>query len=350
MSPDHSLVLNKEEIPMAVTAKELAALLGLSEAAVSLALNNKPGVSTATRKRIIETARQQGYDFSRKAGRLSATRGEICLVIYKKSGAVVSDTPFFSQLIDGISLSCRKYHLGFVTRYVYEDDDVASQIFDLQAHSFAGLIVLATEMKREDLDIFAKLEVPLVFLDAYYDIPTWDFVCINNSQGAFMAASYLIRKRKAQPGYLRSNYPISNFDQRADGFYRAVRAAGMSASQSIVHRLTPSQEGAYEDMKQLLKEGEKPASCYFADNDLIALGAAEAFREAGFRIPEDIALVGFDDLPACEYMTPGLTTVAVPKQYMGEVSVLRLLHLIDGGPSLPLSIQIFTRLVRRRSV
>ncbi len=335
---------------MSVTAKELSAMLGLSEAAVSLALNNKPGVSTATRKRIIETARQQGYDFTRKASRLSASRGELCLVIYKKSGAVVSDTPFFSQLIDGISLSCRKFHYGCVTRYVYEDDDVESQIFDLQSRSFSGLIVLATEMKQEDLNFFASLTVPLVFLDTYYDLPTWNFVCINNSQGACLAASYLIRKRKAQPGYLRSNYPISNFDQRADGFYRAVRSAGMSASQSIVHRLTPSQEGAYEDMKQLLKEGEKPASCYFADNDLIAIGAAEALREAGYRLPEDIALVGFDDLPACEYMTPALTTIAVPKQYMGEVAVFRLVELIEGGTPLPLAIQVFTKLIKRKSV
>ena len=76
---------------MSVTAKELSAMLGLSEAAVSLALNNKPGVSTATRQRVIEAARQQGYDFARKASRLSTSRGELCLVIYKKSGAVVGD-------------------------------------------------------------------------------------------------------------------------------------------------------------------------------------------------------------------------------------------------------------------
>ena len=335
---------------MSVTAKELSAMLGLSEAAVSLALNNKPGVSTATRQRVIEAARQQGYDFARKASRLSTSRGELCLVIYKKSGAVVGDTPFFSQLIDGISLSCRKYHYTCSLRYVHDDDDIGSQIFDLCSRSFAGMIVLATEMKQEDLRYFSNLTVPLVFLDVYYDVPTWNFVYINNNQGASLATSYLIRKRKAQPGYLRSNYPISNFDQRADGFYRAVRAAGMSTSQCIVHRLTPSQDGAYEDMKQLLKEGEKPASCYFADNDLIAIGAAEALREAGWRIPEDIALVGFDDLPACEYMTPALTTVSVPKQYMGEVAVIRLVQLIEGENSLPLAIQVFTKLIKRHSV
>ena len=100
----------------------------------------------------------------------------------------------------------------------------------------------------------------------------------------------------------------------------------------------------------LLKEGEKPASCYFADNDLIAIGAAEALREAGWRIPEDIALVGFDDLPACEYMTPALTTVSVPKQYMGEVADIRLVQLIEGENSLPLAIQVFTKLIKRHSV
>ncbi len=102
---------------------------------------------------------------------------------------------------------------------------------------------------------------------------------INNIQGAYQAVSYLIRKYRKQPGYLRSSYPINNFQERADGFYKAVRASGMSASKSLVHRLTPSMDGAYSDMLSLLDAGEEPARCYFADNDLIACGALKAFRK-----------------------------------------------------------------------
>ena len=335
---------------MSITAKALAAQLGLSESAVSLALNNRPGVSPATRRRVIEAAKQYGYDFSRRSTAGGGKKGTICFAIYKKSGAVVSDTPFFSALTDGISLGCRRSHYDCVVRYFYEDDDLGDQIDLLDSQQFAGVVLLATEISEGTLRQFSQLRVPMVVLDAYFEHLDFDFILINNIQGAFNATEYLIRKRRSQPGYLRSDYWISNFDQRADGFYKAVRAAGLSASQSQVLRLTPSQEGAYEDMKRLLKAGEKPVDCYFADNDLIAFGAMMALKEAGFRIPEDVAIVGFDDLPACEYMSPPLTTIMVPKLLMGEAAALRVIQLIEGTLAQRLKIEVSTRLVKRKSV
>ena len=145
-------------------------------------------------------------------------------------------------------------------------------------------------------------------------------------------------------------YPISNFDYRADGFYKAIRENGMSASKSIVHHLTPSQEGAYEDMKNLLKSGEEPADCYFADNDLIAIGALQAFSEAGYSIPKDVAIIGFDDLPACMKISPRLSTIEVPKYFMGETAAKRVIQMIEDITALPLKIEISTKLIKRRSV
>ena len=172
---------------------------------------------------------------------------------------------------------------------------------------------------------------------------------INNTQGAYLATKYLIRKCRTQPGYLRSSYWISNFEARADGFYKAIREAGMSTSHSLVHRLPPSQEGAYSDMKEIFRT-EQPAKCYFADNDLIAIGAMQALREAGFRIPEDVSVIGFDDISAAEYVSPPLTTVEVPKSYLGETAVERLVQMIEGHSLQPLKVEVFTRLIRRKSV
>ena len=140
-----------------------------------------------------------------------------------------------------------------------------------------------------------------------------------------------------------------NFEERADGFYKAIRRNGMSTSRSIVHRLTPSVEGAYADMKELLARGEPLANCYFADNDLIAVGALRAFREAGFRIPQDIAIVGFDNMPVCTYIEPALTTIHVPKEYMGQMAVRRLHELISHSDSQPIKIEISTTLQKRKS-
>ena len=335
---------------MGATAKQLASVLGLSESAVSLALNNIPGVSSETRKRVFEAAKAHGYDFSKKGISRYIRKGTICFAIYKKSGAVVDDTPFFAELTDGVSIACRREGYDCVIRYLYEDDDLSDQIYSLQAAAFSGVIVLATEMEEKTLSMFDRPGMPKVFLDAYFERPEYDFILINNIQGAFMATSHLIKKRRAQPGYLRSAYWISNFEQRADGFYKAVRSAGMSTSKSPVHRLTPSQEGAYEDMKKLLETGEKPADCYFADNDLIAIGAVQALKEYGYRIPEDVAIVGFDDLPACEYMSPLLSTVKVPKVYLGETAATRIIQIIERKNEQPLKIEVSTRLVRRKSV
>ena len=103
-------------------------------------------------------------------------------------------------------------------------------------------------------------------------------------------------------------------------------------------------------MKALLENGEKPASCYFADNDLIAIGAMQALKEKGYRIPEDISIIGFDDLPSCEYVSPPLTTVSVPKAFFGETAVLRIIQLIEGKNPHALKIEVATDLVVRKSV
>ena len=176
---------------------------------------------------------------------------------------------------------------------------------------------------------FANITAPLVILDAYFEK---------------LEHNYIVILGICVP------YPISNFNQRADGFYKAVRENGMLASRSIVHWLTPSQKGAYSDMKVLLQNGEKPAGCYFADNDLIAAGALQALREFGYRVPEDVAIIGFDDLPLCEYLIPKLSTIEIPKRFMGETAAARIIQVIENKNILPLKIEIFTKLIRRKSV
>ena len=335
---------------MAITAKELAAKLGISEAAVSLALNEKPGVSRETRKRVFDAAKAYGYDFTRKEIALSGKKGTICFAVYRKSGAVVGDTPFFAELTDGVSTGCRRENYDCIIRYLYDDEDLPDQIYELGLSQLSGMILLSTEMEENKLKLFSEMKIPVVFLDAYFEKPELNYVLSNNNQGAFSATEYLIKKRRTQPGYLRSSYWISNFDSRADGFYKAIRAAGMSTSKSPVLRLSPSQEGAYADMKELLAAGEKPASSYFADNDLIAIGAMQALEEAGYKIPEDVAIVGFDDIPLCEYMNPPLTTIRVPKRFFGETAAVRIIQLVENRNNQPLKIEVNTKLIKRKTV
>jgi LacI family transcriptional regulator len=337
---------------MTITAKELSKKLNLSEAAISMALNNKPGVSTKTRNLVLEEAKKHGYDFTRieEAANTNSVKGIIYFIIYRKSGAIVADTPFFSQLSEGIEAGCKKECYSLSITYIYEDDDIAAQLQNIIYSGCSGIILLGTEMNESNFAPFSKQTVPIVILDSYFESIPRDCVLINNRQGAYLAASYLISKCKKQPGYLRSFYSIGNFEERTDGFFKAIRSHGMSKSKSIIHQLTPSVEGAYEDMKALLESGEEPVSCYFADNDLIAAGAMKAFREAGYRIPEDISIVGFDNQPLCNYIEPPLTTIHVPTQYMGETAARRLIQIIVDKNSSPVKIEINTSLVKRKSV
>ncbi|MCD8069058.1 MAG: LacI family DNA-binding transcriptional regulator [Lachnospiraceae bacterium] len=334
---------------MAVTAKELAKELGISAAAVSMALNGKRGVSTATRKRVLALAQERGYDFSRleTSPAVETLTGTIALTIYRKHGAVLTDTPFFFELISGIEAACAQAHYSLNVHYISEETPVKAQLERL--YYCNGMILLATEMKEEDFAPFLDFSVPLVVLDNYYASLPCDCVLINNRQGVGLAADYIMKKTKTQAGYLRSSYSIGNFEERADGFFMAVRANGYSASMSQVLSLAPSMEGAYQDMKELLNQGEQPVRCYFADNDLIAAGAVKALKEAGFRIPQDVAVIGFDDMPVCTYMEPALSTIRVPKQYMGKQAVLRLLSLLQDRDRDTMKIEINTKLVKRNS-
>lgn len=335
---------------MSITAKELAKLLGLSEAAVSMALNNKPGVSTTTRQRVIEVAKNNGYDFTRiqESKEAKADNGDISFIIYKKHGAIVSDTPFFNQLTEGIEQSCRKAHYNLHINYLYGDEDIKHQLSTLPFYD--GVILLATEMKYEDFIPFTNLKTPIVVLDTYFQNLNFDCVLINNFQGAYQATNYIIRKTKSQPGYLHSSYSIGNFEERTDGFFKAIRENGMSPSKSQVLKLTPSMEGSYEDMLELLEQGEEPAKCYFADNDLIAAGAMKALKEKGYHIPKDISIIGFDNMPICTYIEPTLTTVHVPKQYMGAIAVQRLIQIIDSNDRFPIKIEVSTSIIKRKSI
>ena len=331
---------------MGITAKELAEKLHISPAAVSMALNDKPGVSTATRKRIKVAAEKYGYDFSRIQSKRTK-HGVIYFIIYKKSGAVVDDTPFFLKLSEGIQSACAQEGYRLRTQYLHESDFCPRDLDELHASDCMGIILLGTEMMEEDLKPFLTLPPSLVLLDNYFDTVPCDAVLINNEQGAYLAARHLIRTCRAHPGHLRSSFSINNFLERANGFKKAVRAHGMSFSQSIIHELTPSMSGAYADMKEILERGEPIARCYFADNDLIAAGAIKALREAGRRIPEDVAIVGFDNIPISQILD--LTTINVPKEYMGELAAQRLFERIR-TPGLPaVKLAVTTDLIDRYS-
>lgn len=335
---------------MGITAKELAKKMNLSATAVSMALNGKPGVSTQTRNRIIKEAEKYGYDFSRLAMKKNKS-GEIYCIIYRTHNAILNYTPIFSELTDGIEQECRSggYHLK--TLQIYDrTDEVQKCIDDLKVNGCAGVILLGTEISVEICRQFLHLSVPVLLLDSYFESIDCSSVVINNTQGAYLATNYLIDRCNKQPGHLRSVYRIENFTSRKTGFQKSIREHGMSIGKSITHELSPSIEGAFADMLEIIDRGDELAGCYFADNDLIAIGAIKAFKLRGYKIPDDVSIVGFDNISESRIVEPSLTTIDIPRNFMGQTAARQLIQQIQKPVSHSVKIEISVSLVKRFSV
>lgn len=333
-----------------MTAKELAEILGVSPTAVSFALNGKPGISTKTRNRIKDAALEYGLIIPGEHTGKGPVPRTIYLIYYQKSGLLLPILPFSNEVSEGVEQAAAAAGCSVHILHVGSTEQLTVQLEELSHLGEGGVILFGTDMSEEDFRPLSFQKIPIVLLDNHFYSSKVDSVTINNVDSAYAAASYLIRKKHVMPGYLHSSYPISNFEERRLGFERALVHHGYSRSAYIRHTLASSIEGACADMLRVLEEKDALASCYFADNDFIAIGAMKAFREKGYRIPEDISVIGFDDIDLCNYTEPGLTTVHVPKKYMGMIAAQRLLTNLENKDYYPINIRISTNLVVRGSV
>ena len=335
-----------------MTAKELAKKLGISAASVSYALNGKPGVSVETRNKVKEAARTYGMNFI-PLNYSNQVKQTIYLIYYKKQGPRVIDNTFdntfYSSLAEGITRTSKDYGYHIHLRSISNSVELNKELMELNHLNSIGIIILATEMTREDIIPLAFSRLPIVLLDNHFRSGKINSITIDNQYSSYSATDYLCRKYKKQPGYLQANVPITNFVERRQGYEMAILQNGFSKARSIIHQLSMYPEGTYADMLEILKKGAPTARCYLADNDFIAIGAMKAFKEQGYRIPEDVAVIGFDDLPIARFSDPALTTIHVPIHYMGALAVERL-HEIAADPvenDYPLNIQVNAGLVIR---
>jgi len=175
-------------------------------------------------------------------------------------------------------------------------------------------------------------------------------ILINSEDSAKNAVEYLIKKGHREIGYLRGRFRIKAFTARASGYSRALHKHGINTDEQCVVTLSTSMDGAYSDMISFLEQRPKLPTAFFADDDMIALGAMKALQDKGYRIPEDVSIIGFDDLSSSEISTPRLTTIRVFKQEMGRMAVRRLIDVMKHGDFIKSKIQISTEFIERDSV
>ncbi len=339
------IVQLKEESALKPSIRQISEMTGFSPATVSNALNNKKGVNRETAEKILEAARQCGYLSE------GANIHSIRFVIYKDSGQVVSDTPFFSALMEGVELESRIGEFETVICNLNRSaPDYEERLQQVLTDPTSGILLLATELSESEAARFREALAPVVVLDNWLEQTQFNSVLISNTDSTCAATEYLIQHGHREIGYLKSEITIKNFFYRQEGYQRALKTHGLEIPESGMISLPPTMDGARIAMNRMLEDGLKLPTALVADNDIIALGAMKAMQDHGLKVPEDVSLIGFDDLPFCSITTPGLTTIRVFKQEMGRTAVRRLIELIRHGDQFVTKSQICTEFIERDSV
>lgn len=304
---------------------EIAQLLQISPATVSLALNNKPGVSEATRRKILELKESSGAGTASESHPVGEL-GKIGLFVFKNRADIIDETPFFVTVIEAISSKAKQ--LAYKPNIFYSEAGSISEIVDeLNESDINGLIVVATEMESCHVRYFAEhLKIPFVMMDAAFPECDVDCVLMNNGGGIKQAVEYGYRMGHQQIGFLDSAYKCNNFTERYDSYMCELSRLGLPLNPDHVFSLGPNVEEAREDMQRILEGGAQLPSLLIAANDRIAIGAIGAIRKAGYRIPEDVSIIGFDDMPTVKYLTPALTSVHLMQEQIAHIAVNRLIE------------------------
>lgn len=310
--------------------RELAKYFNISPSAFSIIVNNKPGVSDATRNRVITELRAMGYgNMIKEAAPAAPARQNLLFIVFKKDGAILDMQPFFMLLIENIETAAQKYGYNIMLSTLDLRRPISEQISRINSINAAGAIVFATEMADSDIDVFSSFEKPYLILDNYFAHIPVNTVAINNEMGTWQAVTHLIEMGHTRIGYLAAKSRISSFCEREEGYRKALSQYGLALDEKDIYRLSFTEEGSYRDFSDILKGRPDLPTGFVTDDDTIALGVMRALRENGYSIPDDISLVGFNDRPVCEISIPPLTTINVSKNTFAAEAVDAVAALID---------------------
>ena len=330
-----------------VSVREISRATGFSPATVSNALNHKRSVSEETSKIILDAARVMGYQ-------QPSALDTIQFVLARKDGKIVDESTFHPSVIEGVERQARRMGMStsFVTLDFSDLDAVRPQVERLMGDASAAVVLLATELGEKEFELLKGSAAHVVVLDGWSDRQYFDTVVISNADSALRAVNHLIEKGHRKIYYLAGESRIQNFRARERGYHQAMAEADIDKSMSGVVTLGTTLETAYEDMAAWLDKTprEDLPTAFFADNDVLAVGAMRALSEHGLKVPRDVSIIGFDDLALGSFSNPPLTTVHVLKHEVGEIAVRRLLGNINDPKSYTCKTVVNTYFVERQSV
>lgn len=323
------------------TLKDIARLAGVSVSTASYALNNRPEVKDETRKKILEIASKLNYKPSGIAKDLKLKKtGTIGLVLSSFSG------PFYSGIINGIEeiTFSNGYNLIICSSYGGKNSTAAKFLSEKRTD---GILLLASDITDEIILRSANENFPIVLMDRELEGKYIKSVTVNNRKAAYEAVSHLVNTGYRKIGYFSG--PVISIDnlQRFEGYRNALRDndIGFCPKWNLQGQFT--RNGGHNCMLLLAANNDLPEAV-FCGNDEMAIGAIEAARELGINIPEDLAIMGFDDIEPAQYIKPTLSTVRHPKYLLGSAAAHLLIQALDKNFDTG-SIKLDTQLIIRES-
>ena len=338
---------------MKITMKDIAKRLNVSINAVSIALNDKPGVSDEMRLQILRTADEMGYINQKKQYLSIFSKSNICVLMqsyYANTGH------FYSIVLCSIVEQAKNFGYFSILNY-FEDNDfhMPECIVDRKV---AGVLVVG-KISDSHLKALKKVGIPVVLVDFTSLGDPCDCVLTHNRQGGYMLTDYVVLKGYKTIGFFGDLDYSFSFQDRFMGYKQALIQNQIVSSEEVdsyieEHSFLHNIEkyilaNEITEIVKILKSKKLPEVLICA-NDSNAFAVISALKDMGLKIPEDIGVTGFDDTPLCEKANPQITTVQVQKELMGQVSVSNLMDRIHRKENTPMTQLLSVKIVERASL
>lgn len=336
--------LNLQKTLFMITIDKLAKLANVSKSTVSKALNDRPDVSAATKRKILEISRQYNFTPSAFGKGLKSKITKNIGVIFTREKQPLLNNPFFSRILEGIEaeLALNEYDLILNIIQGNNTNDIPRMIKERRVDG----IILIGIFNDVFIERIIEEEVKVVQVDPKHNIKSFSQVFIDNEHGGFLATQHLIDNGHEKIGFISGDLQRLSFRQRLEGYRKALEHYNLIYDKNLLR--CGGLEDGYSQFQSLIKE-EKPTAIFCA-NDYNALLGYNSITDLGFKIPEDISVIGFDDIWSSSVSKPPLSTIRVYKEELGSIGVRTLLRIINGELDGPVHVIMPVKLVSRGSV
>ncbi|MBI5929875.1 MAG: LacI family DNA-binding transcriptional regulator [Chloroflexi bacterium] len=330
-----------------VTAQQVAERAGVSLTTVSFVMNNKTGasISEATRLKVLDAAEELGYFPHITARSLARGRtSNIGLLLFRPHQRIFID-PFMPNLITGFSEIANQEGYRLLVQNIDDSDIITPVKTMLRGGEVAGLVVAGFDVENGDMLLpLIKDGYPVVPIDPMNN-PAISYVSIDHPSGVKDVIYHLIRLNHTKIGCITYG-PFNRVKQRLQAYRQALESSGIAYDEGLIREGQYDPETGYLAALSLLRE-RPDMTAIFGMNDMMALGALSAIHESGLRVPQDIAVVGYDDMRFSPYLYPRLTTVRAPEVELGRQAAIMVLDQIRGTLIAPKYVSLKSELIIR---